>query len=79
MLFALIWFGIQVLQGTQSLFAPSMGSGVAWWAHIGGFAFGALAALPVRRAAWGRAVTSRWDESRFPGGRGRFPGPWSRD
>jgi membrane associated rhomboid family serine protease len=79
-LFALIWFGIQVLQGTQSLFAPAMAGGVAWWAHIGGFAFGALAALPVRRAAWGRGATSQLDERHLPSGRGRrFPGPWSRN
>jgi membrane associated rhomboid family serine protease len=74
-LFALVWFGIQVLQGTQALFAPSLAGGVAWWAHIGGFAFGALAALPVRRGAWGGMPTSQWDER----SRGRFPGPWSRD
>ena len=79
-LFAFIWFGIQVLQGTQSLFAPSLAGGVAWWAHIGGFAFGALAALLVRHHVWGRGVqTSQWDEDDFPSGRGRFPGPWSRD
>lgn len=79
-LFALIWFGIQVLQGTHALFAPSMGSGVAWWAHIGGFAFGALAALPVRHTGWARGMrTSQWNAGDFPNSRGRFPGPWSRD
>jgi rhomboid family protein len=77
-LFAFIWFGIQVLQGTQSLFAPSLAGGVAWWAHIGGFAFGAAAALLVREHGWGQHIrTSRWDERELP--RGRFPGPWSRD
>jgi membrane associated rhomboid family serine protease len=77
-LFAFIWFGIQVLQGTQSLFAPSLAGGVAWWAHIGGFAFGAVAALLVREQGWGQRMRiSQWDERDMP--RGRFPGPWSRD
>jgi membrane associated rhomboid family serine protease len=79
-LFALIWFGIQVLQGTQSLFGPSLAGGVAWWAHIGGFAFGAAAALLVRRNAWGEGIrTSQWEADDLPNSRGRFPGPWSRD
>lgn len=77
-LFAFIWFGIQVLQGTQSLFAPSLAGGVAWWAHIGGFAFGAVAALLVREQGRGQRMrTSQWNERDMP--RGRFPGPWSRD
>ena len=41
-----LWLGVQVLMGL----AGSQG-GVAWWAHAGGFAFGALAvALLGRRA-----------------------------
>jgi membrane associated rhomboid family serine protease len=40
------WFAIQVLQGTGSLFVTSVGDGIAYWAHIGGFlagfAFGPL-------------------------------------
>ena len=39
---ALIWFGLQIVQGTSELATPSMATSVAWWAHIGGFAFGAL-------------------------------------
>jgi len=79
-LFAVIWFGIQFLQGTEALFAPTMAGGVAWWAHVGGFAFGALAALLVRRDTWGRDMrTSQWDEDDMPPGRRRLPGPWSRD
>ncbi len=38
-----LWFGIQFLFGLQS-FAGGTGSGIAFWAHIGGFAFGYLAA-----------------------------------
>ncbi|MCB1505812.1 MAG: rhomboid family intramembrane serine protease [Hyphomicrobiaceae bacterium] len=40
LLFAGIWFLIQVLQGTSTLFVPGMGQNVAWWAHIGGFVAG---------------------------------------
>ncbi len=41
-----IWFGTQLLNGVTELTAlagQDMG-GVAWWAHIGGFAFGLLMA-----------------------------------
>jgi membrane associated rhomboid family serine protease len=41
-----IWFLMQVLQGAAELLVPSTGGGVAWWAHIGGFAAG-LALGPV--------------------------------
>jgi len=40
MVFAGIWFLTQVLQGTTELFSPFAGSGIAWWAHIGGFIAG---------------------------------------
>ena len=40
MLFAAVWFFTQVLQGTSELFSPFAGSGIAWWAHIGGFVSG---------------------------------------
>ena len=45
--FAVIWFALQLLQGSFELATPSMAAGVAWWAHIGGFAFGALFAMAV--------------------------------
>lgn len=38
--FAAIWFATQVVQGVGALFAPAVGGGVAWWAHVGGFAVG---------------------------------------
>jgi rhomboid family protein len=38
-----IWFLIQFFQGTMSIHTAQQ-AGVAWWAHIGGFAVGALAA-----------------------------------
>lgn len=45
-----IWFAQNLLYGTASLdAATSMSGGVAWWAHAGGFAFGALVALALGR------------------------------
>jgi membrane associated rhomboid family serine protease len=40
LLFAGIWFFMQVMQGTSELMVPALGSGIAWWAHIGGFIAG---------------------------------------
>ena len=40
--FALFWFLMQILQGSFEFFAASMGSGGAWWAHLGGFVSGLL-------------------------------------
>ena len=42
-----IWFAIQFLSGLSSLSSASTG-GVAWWAHVGGFALGVLFALIVK-------------------------------
>lgn len=41
LLFLLLWFGLQAIQGVVAL-APHQANvgGVAWWAHIGGFLFG---------------------------------------
>lgn len=41
------WFLMQVAQGVGSITAASDGSGVAWWAHVGGFAFGILTLTPL--------------------------------
>jgi membrane associated rhomboid family serine protease len=35
-----VWIGLQALDGTLSLTTPQAGGGVAFFAHIGGFAFG---------------------------------------
>jgi membrane associated rhomboid family serine protease len=51
-LFVGLWFILQVLQGTAELLRPSLGGGVAWWAHIGGFVAGLAFAgllMPARR------------------------------
>lgn len=65
--FAALWFAIQLIQGTSELLAPFAGSGIAWWAHIGGFIAG-LALL-------------FWLEPAYPNGGGRAwynGGPWER-
>jgi membrane associated rhomboid family serine protease len=47
MLFAGLWFAMQVFQGAIELMRPFAGAaGIAWWAHIGGFIAG-LVLLPV--------------------------------
>ncbi|HWS71454.1 MAG TPA: rhomboid family intramembrane serine protease, partial [Thermoanaerobaculia bacterium] len=53
LVFLPLWFAMQFFNGFLSL-AAARGTtevaGVAWWAHVGGFVFGALAALAFRRA-----------------------------
>jgi len=64
-LFAAIWFGLQVLQGTSELATPSIAGAVAWWAHIGGFAFGALFAAVARGAGLDiQTRTTVWNSTR---------------
>ncbi|MGD8402694.1 MAG: rhomboid family intramembrane serine protease [Anaerolineales bacterium] len=46
--FLLFWFASQLFSGFLSLGGAS-GSGVAWWAHIGGFTFGLLGAFLIAR------------------------------
>jgi len=50
-LFLPVWFGMQFFNGALSI-AAARGTqevaGVAWWAHVGGFAFGAIVAGGVR-------------------------------
>ncbi|MDF1542647.1 MAG: rhomboid family intramembrane serine protease [Anaerosomatales bacterium] len=40
------WFVLQLVQGIGSI-SPAGSGGVAWWAHIGGFAAGLLLTLPA--------------------------------
>jgi membrane associated rhomboid family serine protease len=43
------WFILQFFNATLSLLAdPRQTSGIAWWAHIGGFVFGALLCSVIR-------------------------------
>ncbi len=44
-----VWFYMQLSSGMQSLGLASGEGGVAWWAHIGGFAFGLAAGIWMRR------------------------------
>ncbi len=46
-LFALIWFVLQLAEGVAEIGAPNMG-GIAWWAHIAGFIFGAAFAATAK-------------------------------
>ena len=59
-----LWFAMQLV--FQALAGPQTGGGVAYWAHIGGFAAGALLILGMR-PAWGAPVA--------PGGRRRASAP----
>jgi membrane associated rhomboid family serine protease len=43
------WFALQLWQGGFSLVQPEAGGGVAFFAHIGGFAFGMAAVLLFRK------------------------------
>ncbi len=47
-LFLLFWFVSQLFSGWLAL-QGSAGSGVAWWAHVGGFLFGVLAVVLFAR------------------------------
>lgn len=71
-LFALIWFALQVWQGTTEFARPEMAAGVAWWAHIGGFAFGAAFALLVRLTVHQpQTRVRRWDDTQIGRTRGK--------
>ena len=41
-IFVLIWFWAQFFNGTLALMTPGQVGGIAWWAHIGGFATGLI-------------------------------------
>jgi membrane associated rhomboid family serine protease len=43
-----IWFLTQFFSGVTSIVAPQQGGGIAWWAHLGGFAAG-IVLLPYFR------------------------------
>jgi membrane associated rhomboid family serine protease len=54
-----VWIGLQIWTGGLSLLHPQSGDGVAFFAHIGGFAFGLATILLVTRRR-PRAPTSRY-------------------
>ena len=49
-----IWFLTQVFSGIASVGTATAGSGVAWWAHIGGFVTGLALIGVFRRKDWRR-------------------------
>ncbi len=53
-----LWFALQFFSGALSLASTSAGGGIAFWAHIGGFAFGFL----VMRVAGRRRSSRAWIE-----------------
>lgn len=57
--FLVIWFVVQALNGVgtllQSLHGVGGEGGVAWWAHAGGFAAGVAATLWAKRNRWVRS------------------------
>lgn len=59
-----VWFIIQLFQGVTSLVPGAPVTGIAWWAHIGGFLFGLILARPIcaRRCAPRRY----WEDEYFP-------------
>lgn len=58
------WFVSQLYSGLFSLGMPSSGAmgGIAWWAHIGGFAFGFLMVNLFRRR---KRAYSRWYQDEY--------------
>jgi membrane associated rhomboid family serine protease len=44
-----VWIGLQIWQGGLGLLHPEQGGGVAFFAHIGGFAFGLLTVFLVAK------------------------------
>ena len=53
-LFLGVWFLIQAFQGTLS---ASASTGVAWWAHIGGFVAGLAVTYLLAQTSWIRPVS----------------------
>ena len=66
------WFLQQFLFGVFALGGPGGSGGVAWWAHIGGFAAGlALIVLLKKRGKSERPRRDAWWEERYAGRRPR--------
>lgn len=62
-LFLGFWIGQQLLFGFAALGPENAGtSGVAWWAHIGGFAFGVVAGFFAREQKGPKEVRRRMEE-----------------
>ena len=80
------WMALQVVQGLTDLMSPPGLGGIAWWAHIGGFALGFAATGWLRRrhyrppqrdeGIWGFTPDGRRRARRGPWGRRDRKGPW---
>ena len=67
--FLLFWIGQQLFAGSAALQAiDTDGAGVAWWAHIGGFAFGVLAGFYYRMNYLGQNRVNPPSTSGYDGG-----------
>jgi membrane associated rhomboid family serine protease len=74
-----LWFVIQLFNGYMSLGMQTMATGgVAWFAHIGGFAVGLLVGFVLRAAQPQLAARRRdWEaQARSVAPRGRMPRRW---
>lgn len=63
--FLFIWFAFQALHGVTSLAGSAGQGGVAWWAHIGGFAVGLLVGWTLKpRPPRRNRFADRWYSNR---------------
>lgn len=54
LLYLALWFAMQIYMGNRALADDPTAGGTAWWAHAGGFVFGAAAVLWIGRHPKGR-------------------------
>jgi membrane associated rhomboid family serine protease len=65
-LFLPVWFGMQFFNGALAIAAAQRTqevTGIAWWAHVGGFVFGVIAGGVFRIIAAGRVTSSEEETS----------------
>ena len=55
-----IWFVMQLFSGLAEVGNATAGSGVAWWAHVGGFIAGAVLIWFLKRPQRSRRFTEDW-------------------
>lgn len=57
--YLIVWFAAQLFSGIAGGAGGSLGGGVAWWAHVGGFLFGVAAGPIAVREPERRRVATR--------------------
>jgi membrane associated rhomboid family serine protease len=72
--YLLFWFSSNLLSGTLAGLGPEQMQGVAWWAHVGGFAAGALLHRLFLEPKGRRARLRQPDEYGIEGAWARWPG-----